>query len=672
MSEPSTSSSASPATRLPGSGACQDTNPKACAFCDVKDPRDGKFLRCLHVICSTCLQEQTTAQGCVKCATCQEVTQPLYPSARLSKQLVSSCLQGDNSADHDTLSDEDGSLRSNILQCDFCRDARPSTCRCEDCHEALLCDNHSAAHATMRQSRHDTRIPLKSDGAASTPVRTTEVPCPMHSPYKLCHFCVNCDVEACEQCMVREHQGHTAKRLSAVVEEMRAALKTATTHSQDTAAGSSGPTPTDIEAMKKRLQSDLSTANDEADIASQHITETFTCIKDLVDKKKEELLGEVDMLRWKKQTALEARRRRLTSLQATQSTAKELARHLSGPASSDFDVVSLSGRVLRNLEQFSANVKSEEAAMTVLPEVQTFSTSQDLEHLKQALQGVVIVVENYGSDLGGMTAEIPQTMELGKACEIKLTIPCSEIATRCGSEDHQPQVVASLVSSFGNRQVLPTISEASNERITAHAQVEPETLGEHTLQVRLGKMTRHIPLPVKVQRQLRFDPDRCSTAMCISDSGKVVKIDGSFRCAQGHGYVYGTEAYSTGVHIFSLKVSGQELNLGYMQIGVAEFPPQGEISNSVSICHRYGAGWARPEYQFRRHLKYEGGNSKTSPWINGEVLTFTVDCDANSLQLCLPRTGERREIKGLDVLAKPLYLCVNINHYRKDRMVEIV
>ena len=139
-----------------------------------------------------------------------------------------------------------------------------------------------------------------------------------------------------------------------------------------------------------------------------------------------------------------------------------------------------------------------------------------------------------------------------------------------------------------------------------------------------------------------------------------------------NGNVYGTVAYTSGVHTWSVKVTGSELNQGHMFIGVAPLPPDGQVDDSKDYALKYGACWNSHRYP---NCNLQGGRTakcgRTGRWEDGDILTFTLDYDGGSLELCIQRTGERKSISGFDPQGKALFFCVTIWD-KLDRMVEIV
>eukprot|EP00117_Sycon_ciliatum_P015101 scpid75586/ scgid15092/ len=141
-------------------------------------------------------------------------------------------------------------------------------------------------------------------------------------------------------------------------------------------------------------------------------------------------------------------------------------------------------------------------------------------------------------------------------------------------------------------------------------------------------------------------------------------------CADPHNKyanVYGTDMYTTGTHTWQVRVRGDEMNTGYMLVGVATLP-QGDIDNSTKVFSGRGTGWDGDGVAFSNHAG-QYGTARTAAWQDGDILTFTFDCDAGTLQLHVQRTGERKVITDIDIQGKQFYFFVSI--WYKYRQVEI-
>eukprot|EP00117_Sycon_ciliatum_P026327 scpid88089/ scgid21634/ len=317
---------------------------KCCVFCVIENPREGRYLNCLHVICVGCVREHITPEGSIECAVCKAETLPRYPSVDLSKQLIpSQRVRNVQSA---------SSEATPAKFCEFCEvDGMKNNAShsCSDCGEARLCFEHVEKHGRTRSFlQHEVKplstLVLDQDSAGTIGSRTSERPCPLHGRHELSRGCKTCHMPVCEQCLVKGHQQHSIVPLTEMASEQRAALqKEVETSAADSTASASfsgrysplwvsaepslGIAGT-LECMMTGLSEEISTVNDEATTASQQITDTFENMRKLMQKRERDLLDEVDKLRWQHQRPLEEKLQRLTQVEEMQSMAKDLAKYL--------------------------------------------------------------------------------------------------------------------------------------------------------------------------------------------------------------------------------------------------------------------------------------------------------------------------------------------------------
>ena len=653
-------------------------NAVVCVFCDTTDLSDAKFLHCLHVSCVPCLNDRVTTQGAAHCGICRWDTKPKFSGVHLRKQLVT-CRSLLKSNDHNG---DDVRAQSEVQQCDFCEGAivKPATHICDDCDGAMLCAEHVQGHATKRVFQHHHVKSLTNDkasddgGDAWTETRNTR--CPVHSRYEVNRYCRTCDIVACEQCVVLSHQQqHTVVPLTQIAKTTRTALQQALPFAPERSTDERVPPSTQsdhtvLDMLKGDLDAHITKTNDDATAASKVISDTFSGIRSLLDKHEEELLKKVDTLRWKMQKPTESKLQRLTEIEQSNLTTTEVGTLLSNEDSNDIDVMMLGTCVLEKLKSFRSDTESEEKSMLSKDscEIQTAVLSDVLQSINASVETFVKVFEDVGIDLQKMTVNVPHNVQVGKTSMIQLRIPCAR------DEATSPHWHGTLKVCFrsppGVQGALTLEASSSidgSDTLQLSASIDPKETGSHVLEVSTPTEKRLIQVPVS--SRLQFDKQRCSPAMKITGSTEnIASLSGT----GGYlGNVYGTVAYTLGVHTWSVKVTGSGLNSGCMHIGVAPRPPDGQVDDSKTYAYEYGGGWNQPRSP---SCNLQGGrteNAPTGPWEDGDILTFTLDYDGGSLELCIQRTGERKSICGFDPQGKALYFCVTIWHMQ-DRMVEII
>ena len=650
---------------------------KYCVFCDSDNPNEGRFLNCLHVICVGCVREHITPQGSIECAVCKVETLPGYPSVDLSKQLTPSQRLGNvqNASREAT--------PGNVAFAEFCEFCevdgvkRSASHSCSDCDEARLCTEHVEKHGRTRAFRQHDVKPLSTlaiDQASAGTSRAREGPCPLHGRHELSSGCKTCHMPVCEQCLVKGHQQHSIVPLTEMASEQRAALqKEVQTSAADPTASvllsASDATlglAATLESMMTGLSEEISTVNDEATTASQQITDTFENMRKLMKKRETDLLGEVDKRRWKQQRPLEEKLQRLTQVEGMQSMATDLAKYLCESECCDGDVVQLGALVQKKLESFKSDLEKEKQSTELRPTLKAVTMETVMDDIHAKLQSAVQVIEDPGVNFDQITIKAADHVTLGNSYDVTLTIPYSTDSTVISRSIRQ-QLSASLISASGSQRpvALAPESTTSSSDIVLCARVKPEQAGDHTLEVKLANQRRFIPF--QVCALARFDRQRCSSNMIISGTNdSVAQI-----CADPHNKyanVYGTDMYTTGTHTWQVRVRGDQMDTGYMVIGVATLP-QGDIDNSAIMCYERGTCWNCNGVALSKHAG-QYGRARTAAWQNGDILTFTFDCDAGTLQLHVQRTGEREAITEIEVQGKQFYFCVSI--WDRYRRVEIL
>eukprot|EP00117_Sycon_ciliatum_P015775 scpid46827/ scgid15494/ len=673
---------------------------KSCVFCEIGEPEDGRFLHCLHVICVSCLLENLTPEGCIECSVCTELTEQRLPAVELRKQLVPSQLLsqaelpgGDESGAAGSSSTvppfDRCSSGAGVEGCDFCEGGgmrqNPATHACLDCSGARLCMEHAAEHGKIRVFRdHDVK-PLSAlarttsqddgGGTAATLVRAVRR-CPLHGKQELSHACSTCHVPVCKQCLVKGHQQHCVVSLSEMADNQRLALQSdvpagrrdpgpagnGSAQQQADMSASSHSVKARVDTLKANTSDEILKVNNEAMEASQHVTDTFGKLKKLISKIEAGVLDDVDAARWRQQRPLEEKSRHLMQIEEKQSMAVELGQYLCGPQCSDADVMRLGPIVQRKLDACKSDIEKETELRGAVrrPTVRAVILMDVMAAVEARMDCFMVVFEDPGVDMDQITVSIPDMITLGYSHDVMLTVPCKTNAVLAGAYQRCMQVA--LVSTAGARTAadLSTIGTPASHSssIILCARVKAEEIGEHTLEVRLGDRSRSFP--VLVQAALRFDLSHCTADMHVSGcNNSIVSRDET--SADGKGLVYGTVGYTAGVHTWSLKVSGEQLIDGGMCTGVA-LVPGGRLIDPGTGWHCSGSSFCQ-----------RGGRRRdtgTQPWQDGDILTFTLDYDAGSLELHVQRTDERRTISGMTMSGSTFYIFVSM--WSVFRQVEII
>ena len=630
---------------------------RSCGFCNVSEPKDGRFLNCLHVICVSCLQENVTPEGSIECCICKELTEQRFPALALSKQLfpshsVTLAERADNeyrfagnTGRSVELLDAGGETKT---WCDFCEDAngvkRRATHACNECDGALLCDEHVEEHGKIRVFRRHEVKPLSTLSSAGEGGHSAKVShCPLHAKQELSSACKTCCVPVCQQCLVRGHEQHDVVSLSERAKYLQEGLLKKFGGSGESTADASQSTGSlntcltfNVEHMIGLAEEEMSTINDEATDASQVISDTFDTVKKLVQKGEADLLDSVDAVRWKQQRSLEEKLQRLITMKENRSIAADLGKYLCDSRCGDADIVRLAPLVQKKLELLNSGTEAEDLSTDPRPTLQAKAMQEVIGDLEAKLRSAVAVFEDTGIDLQKMTISKPERVDQRRPFDVTLTVPCEQDSAMA-SKVCEERMQVTLVSSMGKRfpAEVSSVGTSSSTDIVLSARVTAEKAGDHVLEVRLFKQRRLNCVPIYVHPLFRFDRERHSAdAVLVSDT--VAKWAPAVQ-VRGESSVHSSPVpFLSSACTWSVKISGAEIYLGALQLGLSDTV---DLRNSgrYDITMSYSSGRVHCGYS----CKVQGGIQGVT-FQDGDVLKFKHDRDAGTFELRVERTGEHR------------------------------
>eukprot|EP00117_Sycon_ciliatum_P015920 scpid27515/ scgid0940/ len=200
-----------------------------CVSCG-QPPRGGRFLKCLHVACSACVDEHTHSDGSRLCPRCTSTTesQPGGQLPRAPECLTDGAVRGSDhyhsgdsyaqwSGRNDRVASSAAAAAEQHL-CDECIEDKPATHRCEDC-DSVLCSRHAGSHPKRRRfvghrveelsaAAHRTLSPTEQLPTARPRVETM---CPLHTHLPSDKYCKSCREVACSRCLATGAHGDSAK-----------------------------------------------------------------------------------------------------------------------------------------------------------------------------------------------------------------------------------------------------------------------------------------------------------------------------------------------------------------------------------------------------------------------------------------------------------------------------
>eukprot|EP00117_Sycon_ciliatum_P045354 scpid78684/ scgid32609/ len=375
----------------------------SCVQCGRIEPGDGRLLHCFHVLCAgECLEKSLDAENTIKCARCGKVTKSSgAPEIDLEKSLpLASTYLYSSSGDADEQSRHPvEKLTESVNLCTACDEV--ATHVCEDCNASTplpYCSEHATKHSSRVRAGvlHCPRAIVSRDGRrgekddASRAALADDNVCQLHTGKALQWWCEYCQCLLCERCKSTGHsQQHSvvsseeAARaklpiLNRIVERFanteereldadtststRAAAVTATLAAGSTAAGrrkKQFPASRTSNVLAE-IDDCLLDIENQSEAASKEVCSHFKEFHTALEKREQEALGEIDVLRRQKEDRLRHQRNSLEQCQEDTAGIRRIASLLQRPCASSCDVLRLSDRLQDCAKQTEAELENQQ------------------------------------------------------------------------------------------------------------------------------------------------------------------------------------------------------------------------------------------------------------------------------------------------------------------------
>ena len=339
-----------------------------CSIC-LDTFKQPKLLPCFHVFCkSPCLEKLVAKDGhSLTCPTCRHIVP-------LSEKGVDG-LQSDFHIDRlfEIRDAFNKAAEPTEKQCGNCEDDK-ATGYCRDCSE-FVCDECQSMHKKIKKFKHHKIVTLKDlqDQASNLiPPKKITPTCPRHSENALKIYCETCSTfstcskiycETCKElictdCTIRLHQGHNYDLLADVFhkhkEELVSSLK---------------PVKQKLHTVQQALKAFDTRAkeiNDQRATLEAHIHKEIDQLHQLLDQRRAQLVGELDMLTQQKLKSLAAQRDQVEITQVKLISCLEYAEG-GLQTGTESEVLAMKAPVLKRIEQISAEFDPD----TIQPETET-------------------------------------------------------------------------------------------------------------------------------------------------------------------------------------------------------------------------------------------------------------------------------------------------------------
>ena len=340
-----------------------------CSIC-LDTFKQPKLLPCFHVFCkSPCLEKLVAKdEHSLTCPTCRHIVP-------LSEKGVDG-LQSDFHIDRlfEVRDAFNKAAEPTETQCGSCEDGR-ATGYCRDCSE-FVCDECQAVHKKLKKMKHHkivTLNELQTQAANLIPSKKVIPNCPKHPENALKIYCETCSTLICNDCTIRLHRDHNYDLLADVFhkhkEELVSSLK---------------PVKQKLHTVQQALKAFDTRAkeiNDQRATLEAHIHKEIDQLHQLLDQRRAQLVGELDMLSQQKLKSLAAQRDQVEITQVKLTSCLEYAEG-GLQTGTESEVLAMKAPVLKRIELISAEFDPD----TIQPE-----TKADLKldadkkvHIQQA------------------------------------------------------------------------------------------------------------------------------------------------------------------------------------------------------------------------------------------------------------------------------------------------
>ena len=316
-----------------------------CSVCfdDFKQP---KLLPCFHVFCkSPCLENLVAEDGhSLTCPTCRHIVP-------LSEKGVDG-LQSDFHIDRliEVRDAFNKAAEPTETHCGNCGDGK-ATGFCRDC-EDFLCEECQGAHKKMRKLKGHKLLSLEeyqSQSISIVPPKALQN-CPKHPQNVLKIYCETCSTLICNDCTVRLHKDHNYDLATDVFHKHKEGL-----------VYSLKPVKEKLEEVHQTLNAFDTRAkeiNDQRAILEAQIHEELDQEQQLFDKRRAQLVGELDMLTQQKLKTLAAQKDQVEITQMKLTSCLEYAEG-SLQTATENEILAMKAPVLKRIEQISSELRQD-------------------------------------------------------------------------------------------------------------------------------------------------------------------------------------------------------------------------------------------------------------------------------------------------------------------------
>ena len=413
----------------------------------------------------------------------------------------------------------------------------------------------------------------------------------------------------------------------------------------------------------------IAMVTEEAGTASKTATEKFDKIEKMVKQQRERILTDIDHRLWAQLDPLEAKKSRLESLLQRQAAVVEVATRLSSPSVCPEGVLQVADTVIENVLSIALGLQAEQS--TKSPSL-LFLEPATLDGIQSHLEQAVRVCDGVRLDISKSTVQVPyQKLQVGR--EGRVVVKLADVNGREILKNQPiPDITSAVILQSGARHAVQ-VSSSESDSSKLVISFSPAERGTITLELSSDGMSFQSTIPVSPS--IFFDPGKCHQDIVLSNNNQVV-TRGAGTGTPYYCNVLAADGYITGRHEWAVRVIKGTIGEGFAAVGVASAPSDGNYTSDKAFFGKKATEWRTWnahglafKCQPTDPLYTRDESATMQKVLDGDVLEFTLNCDAGSLQCLNQRTQEVKEMTGIDC-SQHLYPAVSLS--RIGQSVEIL
>ena len=356
---------------------------------------------------------------------------------------------------------------------------------CHDCEE-FLCDNCQAAHKALKLTRSHQIVSIQEFQAQAAKLMAAKkkIPsCEKHRGNELEIYCEACKKLICIYCTIRLHRDHNYDLVADVFhkhkEELVSSLKLVKQKLHT------------VQQALKAFDTRAKEINDQRATLETHIHKEIDQLHQLLDQRRVQLVGELDMLTQQKLKSLAAQRDQVEITQVKFTSCLEYAEG-GLQTGTESEVLAMKAPVIERIEQISAEFDPN----TIQPETRANIklTTDEKEQVEQTCRSYLEVADDQSISIKKSTVDGDglTAAEVGTTANLKLCVnTCT--SQPCGQE---AQILATITHSQSTREIRGAVKKENHRYKISYC---PRERGRHELTVTInGRAVRGSPFSVVV------------------------------------------------------------------------------------------------------------------------------------------------------------------------------